>query len=95
MTAFGQLPIWMEGPSLFLPTAAFNPFHYADPALQSLYDDVVARRPGTPRRRCDQQVVAHVTNQAWFVPVVSTSLPYYARKTVDGVRPRRRNRCCR
>ena len=39
MTAFGQLPIWMEGPSLFLPSAAFNPFHYAGP------DSAVALRP--------------------------------------------------
>jgi len=85
MTAFGQLPIWMEGPSLFLPSAAFNPFHYADPTLQSLYDRS-ARATGDAKSDLDRQVVAHVTQQAWFVPVVSTSLPYYARKTVSGVR---------
>ena len=85
MTAFGQLPIWMEGPSLFLPSAAFNPFHYADPALQSLYDQS-SRATGDAKAALDRQVVAHVTNEAWFVPVVSTSLPYYARKTVDNVR---------
>jgi peptide/nickel transport system substrate-binding protein len=84
MTAFGQLPIWMEGPSLFLPTAAFNPFHYADPKLQSLYDSS-SKATGDAKTALDRQVLAHVTNEAWFVPVVSTSLPYYARKTVAGV----------
>jgi peptide/nickel transport system substrate-binding protein len=84
MTAFGQLPIWMEGPSLFLPSAAFNPFHYADPTLQSLYDNS-AKASGDAKATLDKQVLAHVTNQAWFVPVVSTSLPYYARKTVANV----------
>lgn len=84
MTAFGQLPIWMEGPSLFLPSAAFNPFHYADPTLQSLYDRS-SRATGDAKAALDRQVIAHVTEQAWFVPVVSTSLPYYARKTVTNV----------
>ena len=84
MTAFGQLPIWMEGPSLFLPTAAFNPFHYADPTLQSLYDES-SKASGDAKAALDRQVVGHVTNQAWFVPVVATSLPYYARKTVSNV----------
>ncbi|GAA5193695.1 ABC transporter substrate-binding protein [Rugosimonospora acidiphila] len=85
MTAFGQLPIWMEGPSLLLPSAAFNPLHHADPALQNLYDQA-ARATGPDRDALDRQVEAYVTDQAWFVPVVTTSLPYYARKTVTGVR---------
>jgi peptide/nickel transport system substrate-binding protein len=84
MTAFGQLPIWMEGPSLFLPSAAFNPFHYHDQTLQSLYDKS-SRATGDAKAALDREVVAHVTNQAWFVPVVSTSLPYYSRNSVDNV----------
>lgn len=84
MTAFGQLPIWMEGPSLFLPSAAFNPFHVADPQLQSLYD-ASSKATGAEKSTMDKQVLAHVTQQAFFVPVVATSLPYYARKTVAGV----------
>ena len=81
MTAFGQIPIWMEGPSLFLPTAAFNPFHTKDAALQTLYDDA-ARASGADKETRDQKVIAHLTNQAWFVPIVMTGLPYYARDTV-------------
>ncbi|MGI5241849.1 ABC transporter substrate-binding protein [Dactylosporangium sp. CA-139066] len=85
MTAFGQIPIWMEGPSLFLPSAAFNPLKYADPALQSLYDEA-ARTTGAEKSAADKKVVAYLTNQAWFVPVVMTGLPYYARNTVGGVK---------
>lgn len=84
MTAFGALPIWMEGPSLFLPAAAFNPFRYADGPLQSLYDRS-ARASGPAKVTLDRQVVARVTTEAWFVPVVATNLPYYARDTVAGV----------
>lgn len=84
MTAFGQLPVWMEGPSLFLPSAAFNPFHHADPQLQGLYDRS-SKATGAEKDALDKQVLKYVTDQAWFVPVVATSLPYYARKTVAGV----------
>ncbi|WP_433076752.1 ABC transporter substrate-binding protein [Dactylosporangium sp. CA-052675] len=84
MTAFGQIPIWMEGPSLFLPSAAFNPLKYADPALQSRYD-AAASSTGETKNAADRGVVAYLTTQAWFVPVVMTGLPYYARNTVGGI----------
>ena len=83
-TAFGQLPVWMEGPSLFLPPAAYNPFHTKDATLQSLYDQS-SRASGADKTGLDRQIVDHLTRQAWFVPVVSTGLPYYATKTVTGV----------
>jgi peptide/nickel transport system substrate-binding protein len=83
-TAFGQLPLWMEGPSLFLPAAAYNPFHTKDTALQSLYDRS-SRATGTDQNGLDRQIVDHLVRQAWFVPVVSTGLPYYATTTVTGV----------
>jgi peptide/nickel transport system substrate-binding protein len=85
MTAFGQIPIWMEGPSLFLPSAAFNPFKNKDTTLQGLYDEA-ARASGASKDTSDQKVIAHLTNEAWFVPVVMTGLPYYARDTVSGIR---------
>ena len=85
MTAFGQIPVWMQGPSLFLPGAAFNPLHYADAGLQALYDRAAQAAAGD-QAAADKQVIGYLTDQAWFVPVVSTSLPYYARKTVANVR---------
>ncbi len=85
MTAFGQIPIWMEGPSLFLPSAAFNPFKNKDTTLQGLYDDA-AKATGGDKDTQDQKVIAHLTTQAWFVPVVMTGLPYYARNTLDGIK---------
>jgi peptide/nickel transport system substrate-binding protein len=84
MTAFGQIPIWMQGPSLLLPAAGFNPFHYADPRLQALFDRA-ARASGAEKDALDRDVIGYVTKEAWFVPVVATTLPYYARKTVTGV----------
>jgi peptide/nickel transport system substrate-binding protein len=84
MIAFGQLPIWMQGPSLYLPKAAYNPFHNSDSTLQSLYDQS-SKANGGNKAALDQKVIAQLTNGAWFVPVVSTSLPYYAGKKVGNV----------
>lgn len=83
MTVFGHQPIWTEGPSLFLPSALFNPFHTADPTLQSLYDQA-ARASGPDKQAADRKVKAYLVHQAWFVPVVTTGLPFYARKEVTG-----------
>lgn len=84
MTAFGQLPIWMEGPSLFLPPASFNPFHTASPGLAALYAQE-ARSSGTAQGALDRQIEAYLVHQAWFVPVVTTGLPFYATKAVTGI----------
>jgi len=84
MTIFGQQPIWTEGPSLFLPSALFNPFHTASPELQSLYDQA-AKATGSAKEKADQQVEAWLVHQAWFVPVVATGLPYYGTKKVTGI----------
>lgn len=84
MTSFGQIPIWMEGPSLFLPTAAFNPFHAADADLTALFDRA-ARATGDEKTKLDKEIQGHLVREAWFVPVVTTGLPYYARKTVTGL----------
>lgn len=84
MTSFGQLPIWMEGPSLFLPPASFNPFHTSSPQLASLYSKE-ARSSGAERSTLDRRIESYLVHQAWFVPVVTTGLPYYATKAVTGV----------
>jgi peptide/nickel transport system substrate-binding protein len=83
MTIFGQQPIWTEGPSLFLPSALFNPFHSTDTQLQSLYDQA-AKLTGDAKDKADRDVEAWLVHQAWFVPVVATGLPYYATKKVTG-----------
>jgi peptide/nickel transport system substrate-binding protein len=83
MTIFGQQPIWTEGPSLFLSSALFNPFHSADPQLQSLYDQA-AKLTGDAKDKADRDVKAWLVHQAWFVPVVATGLPYYATRKVTG-----------
>lgn len=83
MTVFGQIPIWIEGPSLFLPPASFNPFHTSSPALTALYEQE-ARSSGAQQARLDQQIQAYLMNQAWFAPIVTIGLPYYATSSVTG-----------
>ncbi|WP_432840444.1 ABC transporter substrate-binding protein [Dactylosporangium sp. CA-092794] len=81
-------PIATLGTSLFLPNAAYNPYHYADPTLQGLYgQDVLAS--GTAKADLDKQIVRHLVEQAWFVPVVAQELPTYVSPKVTGadVRP--------
>ena len=83
MTVFGQIPTWVEGPSLFLPPASFNPFHTASAPLAALYQQE-ARSAGAQQVGLDQQIEAYLVNQAWFVPIVTIGLPYYATSAVTG-----------
>jgi peptide/nickel transport system substrate-binding protein len=76
-------PLATLGTSLFLPNAAYNPFHYATPALTSLYDqDVVAS--GAAKAAADKKIVDYLVQQAWFVPIVAQGLPVYVSPTVTG-----------
>ena len=83
MTVFGQIPTWIEGPSLFLAPASYNPFRTASASLASLYQQE-ARSSGTQQVSLDQQIEAYLVNQAWFVPIVTIGLPYYATSAVTG-----------
>jgi peptide/nickel transport system substrate-binding protein len=83
MTVFGQIPTWIEGPSLFLAPASYNPFRTASASLASLYQQE-ARSSGSQQAVLDQQIEAYLVNQAWFVPVVTIGLPYYATSAVTG-----------
>jgi peptide/nickel transport system substrate-binding protein len=83
MTVFGQIPTWIEGPSLFLPPASYNPFHTASAPLAALYSQE-SRSSGAQQSRLDQQIEAYLVSQAWFVPVVTIGLPYYATSAVAG-----------
>jgi peptide/nickel transport system substrate-binding protein len=80
---FAVVPIATEGTSLFLATAAYNPFHYEDAKLQNLYNqDVVSS--GSAKAALDKEIVAYLVHQAWFVPVVAQGLPFYATKKITG-----------
>jgi peptide/nickel transport system substrate-binding protein len=83
MTVFGQVPTWVEGPSLFLPPASFNPFHTASAPLASLYQQE-ALSSGAQQVALDQRIEAYLVNQAWFVPIVTIGLPYYSTSAVAG-----------
>jgi peptide/nickel transport system substrate-binding protein len=76
-------PLATLGTSLFLPQAAFNPFHYSDPTLQDLYNqDVLAS--GAAKAELDKKIMRYLVEQAWFVPVVDQGLPFYVSPKVAG-----------
>jgi len=82
---YGQQPISIEGPGLFLPPALFNPYHSTSAALQSLYDQDI-RASGTAQTALNQKVETYLVDNAWFVPVVATGLPYYATTNITGTK---------
>jgi peptide/nickel transport system substrate-binding protein len=83
IATYGQQPISIEGPGLFLPSALFNPYHTASAALQSLYDqDITAS--GSAATVLDQKIESYLVNNAWFVPVVASGLPWYATTNITG-----------
>jgi peptide/nickel transport system substrate-binding protein len=82
-TVYGQQPIVTEGPGLFLPAALFNPFHTTASALQTMYNQDAASS-GQAKAALDQQIEAYLVHQAWFVPVLTQGLPFYATKNITG-----------
>jgi ABC-type transport system substrate-binding protein len=85
IATYGQQPIPIEGPGLFLPSALFNPYHTASAALQGLYaEDITAS--GTAATALDQEVESYLVNNAWFVPVAATGLPWYATTSITGTK---------
>jgi peptide/nickel transport system substrate-binding protein len=85
IATYGQQPIPIEGPGLFLPSALFNPYHTASAALEGLYaQDITAS--GTAATALDQAVESYLVNNAWFVPVVATGLPWYATTSITGTK---------
>ncbi|HEY0448640.1 ABC transporter substrate-binding protein [Actinophytocola sp.] len=82
---FGALPVHLMGPLLFLPeNAFFNPFRTADARIQSLYQQAAAAGP-EDRARLDEEIVARIAEQAWFVPVLFQPVSFYARQGVTGL----------
>ena len=77
IATYGQQPIAIEGPGLFLPAASFNPYHTASATLQTLYDQEI-QSSGAAQTALSQQVESYLVDNAWFVPVVATGIAYYA-----------------
>jgi ABC-type transport system substrate-binding protein len=81
----GALPIYVEGPLMFHPTAAlFNPFKTSDARLEQLWREAAAA-PATERGALDQQVERRVVELGWYLPVMLAPKLYYARDTVAGM----------
>jgi peptide/nickel transport system substrate-binding protein len=84
---YGTQPVYLMGPGLFLPSAAlFNPRKSSDAQLESLYQQA-AQMDDTGRANMDKQIIARLTDQAWFVPVVFVPVFFFANNKVAGIQP--------
>ena len=82
IVGYGSQPMYLEGPGLYLPNAAFNPFRSSDPQLTALYGRLAGATQdqiGPLSRKIQQRLV----DLAWFAPVGLAPLVYYADKSVD------------
>jgi peptide/nickel transport system substrate-binding protein len=79
---FGSLPMFIEGPALFLPTALFNPFHVEAPELTELFAQL-ATADGAERQRISEEIETFLVTQAWFAPVAWAPLGTYSSDAVD------------
>jgi len=79
---YGSLPLFVEGPSLFLPTAFFNAFHSEDPEITGLFTQLVVAGPEDVQQ-ISEDLEARIVDLAWFAPVGWTPLGYYWTDLVD------------
>lgn len=66
------------------PIGTFNPFHYSDAELDSLYEQYNAAS-GEAGDDLARQINKRLVDQAWTLPVVGSPLPYYSVAEVTGV----------
>jgi peptide/nickel transport system substrate-binding protein len=84
---FGVLPLYLEGPQLYLHThGTWNPFNTDDPKLDSLYEQAAAAT-GATQASLYQQLVHELTEQGWFALATLAPRFYFARSTVTGIAP--------
>jgi peptide/nickel transport system substrate-binding protein len=82
---YGAQPTYIEGPGLFLPSAAvFNPRKSEDPELTALYA-TLAGASEDERPAAAQAVQHRLIEQAWFAPVVFSPVFYYAAPDLGGL----------
>jgi peptide/nickel transport system substrate-binding protein len=79
---FGSLPMFIEGPQLFMPNALFNPFHTESPELTDLYAKL-AIASDADRKSISEQIETYLVEQAWFAQVAWVPLGTYSSAKVD------------
>jgi len=79
---FGSLPLFVEGPGLFLPSAFFNAFKSEDAELTALFGQLVVAAPEDVEE-VSEQLEARIVELAWFAPVAWTPLGNYWTDKVD------------
>ncbi|SMQ71182.1 peptide/nickel transport system substrate-binding protein [Plantibacter sp. VKM Ac-1784] len=79
---YGSLPLSVEGPGLFLPTAFFNGLHSEDAQLTELYNQLLVAAPDDVQR-VSEALEKRLVELAWFAPVGWAPLGYYWSDKVD------------
>ena len=79
---YGSLPLSVEGPGLFLPTAFFNGFHTEDAELTDLYQQLLVAAPDDVKG-VSEKLEKRLVELAWFAPVGWAPLGYYWGDKVD------------
>jgi len=80
---FGALPFFVEGQILFIPSSFFNPFHYSDPVVSSLYYKAL-RVPKAQQVALYHQLSRRISSQAWYVIVASYNHVIIYRASIGG-----------
>ncbi len=67
---------WLTSQKLITPNANYNTFKYSDPITDELLD-TVQRGSDEEQVEAAQEVNQYITEQAWFVPFLRTTQPYF------------------
>lgn len=83
-SAFGSQPVHLMGQLLFLPGGLYNPFASNDAPIAGLFQEAAAAEP-VRRAQLNEQIIARLVDEGWFVPVTFAPLFYFSRSDVSDV----------
>jgi len=81
---FGALPMFIEGPSLYLPGGPFNPFKSDDATISSWWAQAATAKSSL-RKSLYHKIEHRLITQAWFATFGISPLLFYASSHVSGV----------
>jgi peptide/nickel transport system substrate-binding protein len=82
--AYGGLPMFIEGPSLYLRDGVFNPLHASDSQIESWWSQAAGARASV-RTALYHKIEHRLITQAWFAIYGIAPLFYYTTSHVTGV----------
>jgi peptide/nickel transport system substrate-binding protein len=82
LIGFGSLPMYIEGPSLYLPDAMFNPFHTEDAQISEWFGQLGTADAAT-YKQLSEQIERRLVELAWFAQTTWVPLGTYSSAKVD------------